>query len=145
MKDPHTHHQFATRAIHAGKVKDQNFATSSPGIQPSVTYLLPPDLGFGQGKDSGDATNEAPWIYQRWDSPNAHQLETRVAALEGAGIVYLPVDLVSAPLADGRLVHLLPHWQTMTLPIHIVYPSRRLVPRRIRAFIDAIAAGLREA
>ena len=84
MKDPHTHHQFATRAIHAGKVKDQNFATSSPGIQPSVTYLLPPDLGFGQGKDSGDATNETPWIYQRWDSPNAHQLETRVAALEGA-------------------------------------------------------------
>ena len=68
-----------------------------------------------------------------------------VAALAGAGIVYLPVDLVSAPLADGRLVHLLPHWQTMTLPIHIIYPSRRLVPRRIRAFIDAIAAGLREA
>ena len=64
------------------------------------------------------------------------------AALAGAGVVYLPVDLVRGPIADGRLVHLLPHWQTLTLPIHILYPSRRLVPRRVRVFMDAIATAL---
>jgi len=66
------------------------------------------------------------------------------AALEGAGIVYLPVDLVAGPLRDGKLVEVLPHWQTMTLPIHLVYPSRRLVPRRLSAFMEAVAAGLKE-
>jgi DNA-binding transcriptional LysR family regulator len=66
------------------------------------------------------------------------------AALEGAGIVYLPVDLVELPLKAGRLVEILPHWQTMTLPIHLLYPSRRLMPRRLSAFMEAIATGLKE-
>ncbi|MDC9822843.1 LysR family transcriptional regulator [Devosia sp. ZB163] len=66
------------------------------------------------------------------------------AALEGAGIVYLPVDLVERPLRENRLVEVLPHWDRMTLPIHLLYPSRRLVPRRLSAFMEAIAAGLRE-
>lgn len=66
------------------------------------------------------------------------------AALAGAGIVYLPVDLCEAPLRSGELVEVLPHWDRMTLPIHLVYPSRRLVPRRLTAFMDAIAAGLKE-
>jgi DNA-binding transcriptional LysR family regulator len=66
------------------------------------------------------------------------------AALEGAGIVYLPVDLVTEPLRTGRLVEVLPHWQRMTLPIHLVYPSRRLVPRRLSAFMEAIATGLKD-
>lgn len=65
-----------------------------------------------------------------------------VAALAGAGIVYLPSDLVAAPLADGRLLKVLPHWKTLSLPINIVYPSRRFVPRRLRAFMDAVATGL---
>ena len=66
------------------------------------------------------------------------------AALAGAGIVYLPVDLVEEPLRAGQLVEVLPHWDRMTLPIHLVYPSRRLLPRRLTAFMDAIAAGLKE-
>ena len=66
------------------------------------------------------------------------------AALEGAGIVYLPVDLVTEPLRTGQLVEILPHWQRMTLPIHLVYPSRRLVPRRLSAFMEAIAGGLKD-
>ena len=66
------------------------------------------------------------------------------AAQEGAGIVYLPVDLVTEPLRAGRLLEVLPHWQRMTLPIHLVYPSRRLVPRRLSAFMEAIATGLKD-
>lgn len=67
-----------------------------------------------------------------------------VAALNGAGIVYLPRDLVAEHVTTGRLVELLPHWGTMTLPIHLVYPSRRLVPRRLSAFMEAIATGLKD-
>ena len=46
-------------------------------------------------------------------------------------------------LLAERLHEVLPHWQRMTLPIHLVYPSRRLVPRRLSAFMDAIAGGLK--
>jgi len=68
----------------------------------------------------------------------------RAAALAGAGIVYLPVDLAGADIEAGRLVRILPDWGTLTLPIHLVYPSRRLVPRRVTALMDAIALALKD-
>lgn len=68
----------------------------------------------------------------------------QAAALAGAGIVYLPEDLARDDLAAGRLVQVLPEWRTLTLPINIVYPSRRLVPRRVTALMDAITLGLKE-
>ncbi|RYE82570.1 MAG: LysR family transcriptional regulator [Hyphomicrobiales bacterium] len=68
----------------------------------------------------------------------------KAAALEGAGIVYLPEDLAGADLDAGRLVQVLPEWRTLTLPINLVYPTRRLVPRRVTALMDAIASGLKE-
>lgn len=67
-----------------------------------------------------------------------------VAALAGAGIVYLPTDLVASHVSDGRLVPVLGHWQTLTMPISLLQPSRRHVPPQVRAFIEAIANGLRE-
>lgn len=67
-----------------------------------------------------------------------------VAALAGAGIVYLPTDLVAPHLAAGRLVTVLAHWQTLTMPISLLQPSRRHVPRQVRAFADMLADGLRD-
>lgn len=67
----------------------------------------------------------------------------RAAALAGAGIAYLPLDLVEEDLAAGTLVRVLNHWRTMTLPIHSVHFSRRLVPRRVNTLIDTLAAALR--
>ena len=66
----------------------------------------------------------------------------RMAALAGAGIVYAPRDLVEEDLASGALVAVLSGWETMTLPISILHPSRRNMPRRVRVTIDAIAAHL---
>lgn len=63
----------------------------------------------------------------------------RAAALAGAGIAYLPVDLVENDLRDGRLVRLLPDWMTVPLQIHTVHPSRR-PPRRIAALLETLAA-----
>lgn len=66
----------------------------------------------------------------------------RAATLAGAGIAYLPLELVAADIAAGRLTAILTHWQTLTLPVHVLHPSRRLVPRRVTALIEEIAAGL---
>ena len=65
----------------------------------------------------------------------------RAAVLDGAGIAYLPEDLVREDVANGRLVRLLPDWETMSLPIQIIRPSRR-VPRRISALIEHLAGEL---
>ena len=34
------------------------------------------------------------------------------------------------------LVRLLPGWQAPALPVHVVYPGARSLPRRTRAFVD---------
>jgi len=68
----------------------------------------------------------------------------RMLAIDGAGAVYLPLDLVKDDIAAGRLVPLLEGWGMPSMPIHTVHPSRNLVPRRVSAFIDAVAEGLRE-
>jgi DNA-binding transcriptional LysR family regulator len=68
----------------------------------------------------------------------------RRLAMDGAGIAYLPVSLVADDIAAGQLVSLLPSSSLLTLPIQTVHPSRHLVPRRVRAFIDAVAEGLAE-
>lgn len=67
-----------------------------------------------------------------------------VAALAGAGIVYLPLELVGPHLAAGNLVRVLKQWQTLTMPIHILQPPRRYVPRQVRALVEALAEGLRD-
>lgn len=67
----------------------------------------------------------------------------RMLAIDGAGVVYLPLDLVSDDLAAGRLVPLFKGWDLPTMPIHTLHPSRDLVPRRVSAFIDAVTEGFR--
>lgn len=68
----------------------------------------------------------------------------RMLAIDGAGVVYLPLDLVDEDIAAGRLVPLFADWALPTMPIHTVYPSRHLVPRRVNAFVAAVAEGLRD-
>lgn len=63
----------------------------------------------------------------------------REAVLAGAGIAYIPRDLVADDLQSGRLQQVLADWPLPSLPIHAVHPSRRLVPRRVSAFIDMLA------
>jgi DNA-binding transcriptional LysR family regulator len=67
----------------------------------------------------------------------------RAAVLEGAGIAYLPTDLVEDDIAAGRLTRLFADWETANLPIHLVHPSRR-VPRRVAALMQVLAGELRQ-
>lgn len=63
----------------------------------------------------------------------------RKLAIDGAGIAYLPLDLVDRDLAEGRLVAMFSDWTMPTMPIHAIQPSRRFVPARVRAFLDSVA------
>ncbi|UGQ48559.1 LysR family transcriptional regulator [Massilia endophytica] len=63
----------------------------------------------------------------------------RAAALGGMGIICQPTFLVGQDLAAGRLVQVLPGWQTPSIDVQAVYPSRRHLNAKVRVMIDFLA------
>jgi DNA-binding transcriptional LysR family regulator len=57
----------------------------------------------------------------------------------GHGIGLLPSTYCDAEIAAGRLVRLLPKWQSAPIPVFVVYPSRKFLPLRLTAFMQALA------
>jgi len=62
------------------------------------------------------------------------------AALAGLGACVLPRWFIDSELKKGRLIDPLPQWRAPTLPIHMAYLPSRHQPKRLRAFLDMIAA-----
>lgn len=62
---------------------------------------------------------------------------------EGFGIALLPSFLIDDDLSARRLVHLFPEMETGRVRVLCLFPSRRLVDPRVRAFIDHLSAELR--
>ncbi|EGF91917.1 uncharacterized HTH-type transcriptional regulator yhjC [Asticcacaulis biprosthecium C19] len=62
------------------------------------------------------------------------------AALAGFGIIQAPVAGLAPVLGEGRLVEILPQYEAEPLPVALVYPRRRHQARRVRAFMDWVAA-----
>jgi DNA-binding transcriptional LysR family regulator len=58
------------------------------------------------------------------------------AAIAGAGITRLLSYQAAAAALDGRLVILLRDHEVAANPVSLVYPSGRLVPLKLRAFLD---------
>ena len=62
------------------------------------------------------------------------------AALAGLGVARITSTFCAAELAQGRLVKLLPQWRCAPLRIHALLPGRRLVPAKVREFLDLLEA-----
>ena len=60
----------------------------------------------------------------------------REAVRAGLGVAVLPDWLIREDLLSGQLVRVLSQWKAKDLPIHVVYAGARLLPTRVRAFID---------
>lgn len=69
----------------------------------------------------------------------------RDMAIGGLGLALLPLFIVHDALRDGRLVRLLPDLPQTPLPISVVWPPIRPMPRKTRAFIDHLTAAFTEA
>ena len=63
-------------------------------------------------------------------------------ALDGHGIVMRAEWDVAHHLREGRLVQVLPQWDTPESDIHAVYPQRLQMSSRVRAFVDFMAEAL---
>lgn len=60
------------------------------------------------------------------------------AAVEGAGITMQPVYTARGPIAQGRLVTLLPEALPQGLGVYGLYGSRRQMPAALRALLDLL-------
>lgn len=58
------------------------------------------------------------------------------AALDGAGITSVAMDLVALYLSRGELVRVLRPWITGRLSLYAALPSRKFMPERTRVFLD---------
>lgn len=72
----------------------------------------------------------------------SNNVEARIAfTLQGLGIGLLPNFGIHEMLAEGRLVHVLPQISE-EIPVHLLWPSGRFPPPKVRALIDYLAAKL---
>jgi DNA-binding transcriptional LysR family regulator len=60
--------------------------------------------------------------------------------LAGYGIVQVMENAVSGLLKQGKLIDLFPDWPDERFPLYAVYPSRRHLPAKTRAFLDFLVS-----
>jgi DNA-binding transcriptional LysR family regulator len=60
----------------------------------------------------------------------------REAVLAGLGIALMPDWLIHTDLVAGRLVRVLPNWRAKDLPMHVVHAAQRVLPVRVRSFVN---------
>ncbi|WP_413459393.1 LysR family transcriptional regulator [Herbaspirillum huttiense] len=61
------------------------------------------------------------------------------ACAEGGGVAQILELGAEEMIATGRLVNLFPEWNGERFPLYAIYPTRRHLPAKIRAFIDFCA------
>jgi DNA-binding transcriptional LysR family regulator len=71
-------------------------------------------------------------------------LALRSAAIRGIGIAMLPLYSISADLASGDLVEVLPDFQGPERPIIALYPHRPLLLTKVRLLTDFLAKRFKE-
>jgi DNA-binding transcriptional LysR family regulator len=60
------------------------------------------------------------------------------AAIAGLGVARITATFCAGAVARGQLVRLLPQWQCAPLRIYALLPGRRLVPAKVRVFLDGL-------
>lgn len=60
----------------------------------------------------------------------------RLAAIGGLGIGRGPIFMLHDDLRCGRLVQVLPHLRSIDPDLWLVYPSRRQLAPKVRAFVS---------
>ena len=67
----------------------------------------------------------------------------RAAVIAGISIGVAPIWSLRDEIARGEVRIVLADWEPKRLPIHALYPSRRFVSSKVRAFIDFLAEEFR--
>ncbi len=73
-----------------------------------------------------------------------NSLALREALLGGLGLARTPTFLVGEDLRNGRLTRVLRDYRTLDVSIFLVYPQRRHLSPKVRAFADFLAAKIQD-
>ncbi|NYT82602.1 LysR family transcriptional regulator [Alcaligenaceae bacterium] len=66
------------------------------------------------------------------------------AALDGAGVTSIALDIAAPYLTRGELVRVLQPWVTGRLAMYAALPSRKFIPQRSRVFLDYLVEHTRQ-
>jgi DNA-binding transcriptional LysR family regulator len=146
-------------AIRFGELGDSQLVARHVGSSASVCVASPGYLSaHGTPKIPADLrehqcitytylfSNE--WAFDGPDGPESIKVQgdfransgmtIRSAALEGAGIASIPLFLIREDIESGRLVQLLSQFASAPFRISAVYPSARLVSRKVKLFVEFV-------
>ena len=73
-----------------------------------------------------------------------NSLALREALLSGLGITRTPTFVAGQAIRQGQLINLLDGYETLQLSIYLVYPQRRYLAPKVRAFVDFMAERITE-
>jgi DNA-binding transcriptional LysR family regulator len=69
-----------------------------------------------------------------------NEVMLRLAALEGMGLVFLPVWMTQADIANGALEVVMPGEVAFSITLHAVYLSRKYLSAKVHTFIEFLAS-----
>ena len=98
--------------------------------------------------------DDASWAFRPVGDPTAEPTEIPIqprlqtlnaemrarAAVRGLGVARMARSVGDAEVAAGRLVRVLPDFELTALRVYALMPARKLVPRKVRVFLDALEA-----
>jgi DNA-binding transcriptional LysR family regulator len=79
-------------------------------------------------------------VHVRGTVSSRDHLSLSTFVYRGHGIGLLPAAQYEEAVAAGRLLRILPGWSSPEIPVFAIYPSRKFLPARLRAFLDALVA-----
>ncbi len=141
-------------AIRIGEVR--RILCASPAyLSARGTPLHPADLALHDCVSFHPSAQAEAWEFPAGSGMEAFPVHFRLvvttapsaidATLAGIGISRVFCYHVAAALADGSLVAVLRDFEPPPIPVHLVYPAGRLLPLKLRAFLDFATPRLKAA
>ncbi|WP_323696986.1 LysR family transcriptional regulator [Thiorhodovibrio litoralis] len=154
-------------AIRIGELPDSSLVVRRLGPCRHVVCATPEYLArHGVPQTPQQLTKHLALTYRYQDSPNEwrfiapdgellqipmvsrlqmnNSLALRQAVLRGAGIILTPTFMVGADLRKGRLKAVLPEYQVLEVSIYALYPQRKHLSPKVRAFIGFLAERIQD-
>ena len=141
------------------ELKARRLGTQTMVLCASAAYLrtraAPATLGDLAAHDTlayGKGERVVPWVFS--EAGQLRKIATRgrlrfddleaiaAAAVDGAGLAWLPSWLIASQLKAGLLVELLPALRGPGFDVYAVWPLGRHLPMRVRLVIDELVAHL---
>lgn len=126
-----------------------HFAASPNYLETNGIPQTPDDLEHHNGLLYKNAMNQVNWVGSRINQTQRFKIQSKVVsnsgfallnmAKAGLGIANLPKFILGRAFEKGELIEILPEYKQQKLEIHVVYPNRRHLPIKVRAFIEFLS------